>query len=149
MISSVILIFQYWYWKKNRYFDPQKNKTWGKKWSMIWLLDQDHFFEKIWSWSDLRSFLRRWSWSDLWSFLKWSFQGLIIVNVILAFFTTKLITFRPLIPASKVRRGRDLHFWKEVAETIVAGRTACLDRRPCHGHLAPASEVAGGHTLPF
>jgi hypothetical protein len=43
---------------------------------MILILDQDHFFEKIWSWSDLRSFLRRWSWSNLRLFLKWSFRGL-------------------------------------------------------------------------
>jgi hypothetical protein len=62
-------------------------------------------------------------------------------------FTTKLITFRPPTLSSEVRRGWDLHFWKEVAEMIVSGRTACLDSRPCHGHLAPASEVAGGSTF--
>jgi hypothetical protein len=49
------------------------------------------------------------------------------------------------ISASEVRRGRDLYFWKE----IVSGRTACLDRGPRVGHLAPASEVAGGFTIPF
>jgi hypothetical protein len=68
-------------------------------------------------------------------------------------FYNKLITFRPLTPASEIRRGHDLHFWKKVAETIwehiVSGRTACLDRGPHLGRLALASEVAGGHTLPF
>jgi hypothetical protein len=41
-------------------------------------------------------------------------------------------------------RGRDLHFWKEVF-----GRTVHLDHGPRLVRLAPASEVAGGHTLQF
>jgi hypothetical protein len=58
-----------------------------------------------------------------------------------------------ILASNSILRGRDLHFWKELAETIyehiVSGRTACLDRGPRLGRLAPASEVAGGHTLPF
>jgi hypothetical protein len=71
VISISVLIL-----KKIDILTLKKEDFWGKKWSMILILDQDHFFDIIWSWSDLRSILRRWSWSDLRSFFKWSFRGL-------------------------------------------------------------------------
>jgi hypothetical protein len=62
---------------------------------------------------------------------------------------TTEMTFRPLTPGSEVVRGRDLHFRKDDLGKHCFRRIARLDSGPLLGRLALASEVAGGHTLPF
>jgi hypothetical protein len=52
MISSVNSIFwrvfeyQYWYWKNIDILTLKKEDFWGKKWSMILILDEDNSLKK-------------------------------------------------------------------------------------------------------
>jgi hypothetical protein len=69
----------------------------------------------------------------------------VFLKVPRGYWTTEM-TFQPLTPGSEVVRGRDLNFRKDDLGKHCFRRIACLDSRPRLVRLAPASEVAGGHT---
>jgi hypothetical protein len=86
VISISVLIL-----KKIDILTLKKEDFWGKKLSMILILDQDHFFDIIWSWSEF--------WSKI------DFEKMILI-------WSKII-FKMIFPRSGnlKRQGKNTQFW--------------------------------------